>query len=260
MTATFKKMITPFGVVGDKVTAGIFATHIAVLLIVWTFLVPEHSFFPNLVEVLGAWRELWKHGLFFHIFATLKLCGAATVISILISCTVAYASTIPAFSPISQFFSKLRFNPIQGFTIFFTSVTGGGRNLQITLLVIFMSFYFITSLMSMIKDIPEEDFVRRKAQRMNNWKILWKVVVVDRRDYLVEVIRVNLSISLMMIVSVESMDKSQGGLGALLKDTDRAMAFPKIFALQLTILVLGIVLDYALRSLYNSYPSNKKST
>ena len=62
----------------------------------------------------------------------------------------------------------------------------------------------------------------------------------------------------MMIVSVEAMDKSQGGLGALLVDTNRGLNFPKVFALQLTILILGIGLDEALKSLFKSFPANKK--
>jgi ABC-type nitrate/sulfonate/bicarbonate transport system permease component len=54
------------------------------------------------------------------------------------------------------------------------------------------------------------------------------------------------------------MDKGQGGIGALLLDVSRALAFPKVFALGLTILLIGIGLDYALRAAYNSYPANRK--
>jgi ABC-type nitrate/sulfonate/bicarbonate transport system permease component len=254
-----KKIFTPLTTVKGSVATTILWFHLIAFILSWTFLVPTHSFFPNLGEVVSAWGTLWNNGLFHHIAATLKLCGAATVISIIFSCLVSYASTIPFFKPISFAFTRLRYNPIQGFTLFLTMTTGGGRNLQITLLVIFMSFYFITALMAIIRDIPEEDFIRREAQKMNKWKILWKVVILDRIDYLIEVIRVNLSITFMMIVSVEAMDKSQGGLGALLVDTNRALAFPKIFALQLTILMIGIGLDMLLKSIFKSFPSNRKN-
>jgi ABC-type nitrate/sulfonate/bicarbonate transport system permease component len=62
----------------------------------------------------------------------------------------------------------------------------------------------------------------------------------------------------MMIVSVEAMDKSLGGLGALLVDTNRALNFSKIFALQLTILFLGILLDTMLKFVFSQFPANKK--
>jgi ABC-type nitrate/sulfonate/bicarbonate transport system permease component len=221
-------------------------------------MIPEHTFIPRLDEVLRAWRDLWMGGLFFHILATLKLCLIATLISILFSSIIAYLSYVPFFASISNAFTKLRYNPIQGFTLFLTIIAGGGRSLQVTLLVIFMSFYFITSLMSIIQQIPKEQIYRRKAQGMGRWKILYEVVVKDYADQLVEVIRQNLSITFMMIVSVEAMDKAQGGLGAMINDTNRGLNFARIFALQITILLIGIILDSILRFIFKSFPANKK--
>lgn len=255
---TIEKVFTPLVEVRKSMIWTIGSIQLCVLLFTWAYLVPKPSFFPTLGEVLRAWGDLWNHGLFFHILATLTICGIATVISIVISSAIAYSTRIPFFRPIGYLFTKLRYNPIQGFTLFLAMTTGGGRNLQVTLLVIFMSFYFISALISILDEIPEEDIIRRKAERMSNWKILWKVVIVDRLDYLIEVIRLNLSMTFMMIVSVEAMDKSQGGLGALLVDTNRGLNFPKVFALQLTILILGIGLDEALKSLFKSFPANKK--
>jgi len=256
---TIEKVFTPLVEVKKSMIWTIGSIQLLILLYCWSFLVKKPSFFPTFGEVLNAWGDLWNHGLFFHILATLSICGIATLISILFSSLIAYSSRIPFFRPLGYMFTKLRYNPIQGFTLFLSMTTGGGRNLQITLLVIFMSFYFISALISILNDIPEEDIIRRKAERMSNWKILWKVVIIDRLDYLIEVIRLNLSMTFMMIVSVEAMDKSQGGLGALLVDTNRGLNFPKVFALQLTILVLGICLDEALKAIFNSFPANKKN-
>lgn len=259
MTAS-QKLFTPLTNVKTSTKKTILWFHLGILLCCWTFFVPDKTLFPNLKDVLSAWHDMWMAGLFYNIIATLALCGMATLISIVFSCAVAYLSTIPFFAPIGYIVTKLRYNPIQGFTLFLTIMSGGGRNLQILLLVVFMSFYFINSLISMINEIPEEDIIRRKSQKMSNWKILWKVVILDRLDYLVEVIRQNLSITLMMIVSVEAMDKTQGGVGAMLVDTNRGLNFPKVFALQLTIFVIGILLDEGLKSIYNSFPANKKNS
>lgn len=250
-----KKLFTPFEMVDKKVLRTVAFGQLVLLLLLW--MLSKQPFLPTPMEVLSAWSSMWQNGLFIHIIATLKLCLIATLISILISSMISYLSYVPFFSTIAYGITKLRYNPIQGFTLFLTIASGGGRKLQITLLVVFMSFYFITSLMSIIHQIPEEQIFRRKAQGMTRWQILYEVVVKDHVDQLVEVIRQNLSITFMMIVSVEAMDKSQGGLGAMLVDTDRALNFPKIFALQFTILVIGIVLDMLLRQLYNSFPVNK---
>ena len=253
-----KRLFTPFEVIDKKVLNTVAFLQVMLLLYAWFAWVPEKSFFPSLGAVLEGWFEMWNKGLFFHILQTLKLCGTATVISIFFSCLVAYSSKIPFFEFIANLATKFRYNPIQGFTLFLTTMTGGGRSLQITILVIFMSFYFITALMSIINDIPPDDYDRRKAQGMSRWKILWKVVILDRLDYLLEVIRQNLSITFMMIVSVEAMNKEGGGLGAMLVDTNRGLNFPNIFALQLTILCIGILLDTILKMFFHQFPANAK--
>lgn len=258
MFSLIKSLFTPFEKIDKKVlvTVGIF--QIGLLLFLWAFAMPQKTFVPNLKEIILAWGYLWNIGLFWHIWATLGLCLKATLISIVFSSIIAYSSKIPFFKTISLLFTKLRYNPVQGFTLFLTTAAGSGRPLQITLLVIFMSFYFITALVSIIDSIPEEDYIRRKAQGMGRWKILWKVVILDRLDYLLEVIRQNLSITFMMLVSVEAMNKSAGGLGAMISDTNRNLNFPKIFALQLTILVIGILLDLALQTIFRRFPANRK--
>jgi ABC-type nitrate/sulfonate/bicarbonate transport system permease component len=228
------------------------------LLLFWQFGVSESSFFPKLSDVLIALNELWYNGLFYQILSSLALCGKAIFIGIIISSLLAYFSTIPFFKPIVKFLSQLRNNPIQGFTLFLTTATGGGRSLQIAMLVIFMSFYFITALASIIHDIPEEDINRRKAMKMGRWRILWEVAVKDRADYLLEIIRQNISIMLMMLVSVEAMYKSFGGIGALITDSNRGLNFPKIFALQIVIFVIGISIDMFLRFVINQFPVNNK--
>ena len=253
-----KRLFTPFEEIDKKVLNTVAFFQICLILYAWYAWVPDKTFFPNLGSVLYAWVDMWQKGLAYHIFQTLKLCGTATLIGIIFSCIVAYSSKLPFFKFLCNLATKFRYNPIQGFTLFITIQTGGGRPLQITILVIFMSFYFITALMSIINDIPPADYDRRKAQGMGRWKILWKVVILDRLDYLLEVIRQNLSITFMMIVSVEAMNKECGGLGAMLVDTNRGLNFPNIFALQLTILVIGILLDTILKYFFHQFPANSK--
>jgi len=253
-----KRLFLPFEIVDKKTLIVLGFIQFCFLILIWIFAVPEHTFFPKFVDVLSAWKELWDNGLFFHTLNSLKLCGIAVLIGIFISSILAYLSTIPFFKPLIYFLSLLRNNPIQGFTLFLTTATGGGRNLQITMLVIFMSFYFITALSSIIAEIPEEDIYRRKAMKMNRWQILWEVAVKDRLDYLLEVIRQNISIMLMMLVSVEAMYKSFGGLGALIIDSNRGLNFPKIFAVQITIFILGISFDTFLKFIISKFPVNLK--
>ena len=253
-----KRLFTPFEVMDKSTMATVGALQLGILLYAWSFWVPARGFFPNLFEVLGGWGELWQNGLAIHIWQTLKLSFTATNNSIFFSSINAYGSKLPNFSTIAKFATYMRYNPISGFTLFLTQMTGGGRSLQVTMLVIFMSFYFITGLMAVINAIPEEDYLRRKAQGMGRWRILWRVVICDRWDALIMVILQNLPMTFMMIVAVEAMNKGAGGLGSLIVDTSRGLNFPKIFAIQITITTLGILIDTALRGWYNSFPANAK--
>jgi NitT/TauT family transport system permease protein len=78
--------------------------------------------------------------------------------------------------------------------------------------------------------------------------VLWEVVIKGRLDYVLDVLRQNLAITWMMIVTVESILVAAGGLGVLIKNSDKFMNHGRIFALQLVILLVGLMLDAALNT------------
>ena len=67
-----------------------------------------------------------------------------------------------------------------------------------------------------------------------------------RFDYVIEVIRQNLAIVWCMLVTVESILAAAGGLGFLIKNSDKMMNHGRIIALQLIILLVGLFIDFAL--------------
>jgi NitT/TauT family transport system permease protein len=79
-----------------------------------------------------------------------------------------------------------------------------------------MSLYFITSLLSVLKDIPKKKSTCPILAKCSRWEVLWEVVVKGRLDYVIDVLRQNLSIVWMMLVTVESILVA-GGLGVLIK-------------------------------------------
>jgi len=80
----------------------------------------------------------------------------------------------------------------------------------------------------------------------NRWEILWEVVIKGRLDYVVETIRQNLAIVWMMLVTVESIMVAAGGLGFLIKNSNKFMNHGRIIALQIVILLVGLGMDYFL--------------
>jgi len=202
--------------------------------------------FPTPGQVFTGVSELYKEGLIVHIFSSLALCAKAVLIAITISLVFAYLSTLPIISPISNILSKFRYLPLTGISFYISILLTDGRAIQVWVLVTFMTTYLTTSLLAMLKDIPQEDFDHAKALGCNRWEILWEVVIKGRLDYVIEVVRQNLAIVWMMLVTVESILAAAGGLGFLIKNSDKFMNHGRIIALQLIILLVGLFMDFTL--------------
>ena len=125
-------------------------------------------------------------------------------------------------------------------------IINDGREIQVWILVIFMTTFLTTSLLAMLKDIPDEEFDHARALGMNRLEILWEVIIKGRFDYVIEIIRQNLAIVWMMLVTVESIMVAAGGLGFLIKNSDKFMNHGRIIALQIVILFVGLGLDFVL--------------
>lgn len=237
----------PFENVSNKVKTIILAGWLLMITTLWIVCsFSETHMFPTPSQVFGGLSELYNEGLIVHIFSSLALCAKAVLIAIIISLTFAYLSTLPIISPISNVLSKFRYLPLTGISFYIAILLSDGRAIQVWVLVTFMTTYLVTSLLAMLKDIPQEEFDHARALGCNRWEILWEVVIKGRLDYVIEVIRQNLAIVWMMLVTVESILAAAGGLGFLIKNSDKFMNHGRIIALQLVILLVGLFMDFAL--------------
>ena len=206
----------------------------------------EKHLFPTISQVWDGFVGLYNEGMVVHIGSSLALCVKAILISVIISLLFSYSASTALIKPVSSFISKFRYLPLTGISFYITMMIDDGRSIQVWILVTFMSTFLITSLLSMMKDIPDEDFDHARALGYNRWHILWEVVIKGRFDYVIEIIRQNLAIVWMMLVTVESIMASAGGLGFLIKNSNKFMNHGRIIALQIVILLVGLFLDFAL--------------
>lgn len=209
----------------------------------------DKHLFPTLSQVGKGLAAFWKEGLFTHILNSLSLCGLSVLFAVLLSLFFVYLSPIPLLKPIASAFSKFRFLPLTGISFYLAMIIDTGRKVQIWILILFMSTYLITSLLSMIKDIKEEEFDHARALGCNRWEVLLEVVIKGRMDYVLEAIRQNIAIVWMFLVTVESILAASGGLGFLIKNSEKFMNHGRIVALQIVILFIGLGLDYAVNAL-----------
>ncbi len=228
-----------------------------IIISCWIFLVVgywvvsslgEKHLFPTPTQVWSGFQSLYQEGLVVHIVTSLVLCLKATVISLIVSAVIVYLSPLPFLKPLAVFLSRLRYLPLTGITFYLAILVSDARAMQVSVLVVFMSLYFITSLLSVLKDIPKEEIDHARSLKCSRWEVLWEVVVKGRLDYVIDVLRQNLSIVWMMLVTVESILVAAGGLGVLIKNSDKFMNHGRIVALQIVILLVGLSLDWILNT------------
>ncbi|TGD58681.1 ABC transporter permease [Flavobacterium humi] len=244
------KFLTPFESISKSKKTMILLGWVALLLLFWFVGTSSvKHLFPSPQQVLQGFGDLYNEGLVVHIFNSLQLCFLSIFMAVVISMLFAYTWPIPLLKPVSEFVTKFRFLPFTGLSFYITLVVHEARNMQIWIMVIFLTTFLTTSLIAIIKDIPQEEFDHAKTLKCSRFEILWQVIILGRIDYVIDVIRQNLAITWMMLVTVESIVVASGGLGFLIKNSDKFMNHGRIIALQIIILLIGLTLDWAINFL-----------
>ena len=212
---------------------------------------------PRPMEVIKEFSDLWYNmGLGQELLKSMELNVRALVISAVICLLLSYLTVIPLFRPLIMAFSKGRFLSMVGFTYVFTLMLGGGSTLKLSMLVFGMSVFFLTSMASVVAEIPKADFDHARTLRMSEWKVVWEVVIRGTFDQAFEVMRQNAAIGWMMLTMVEGVVRSDGGVGLLLISEQKFQRMEAIFGIQIVILVVGLCQDYfigLLRRLFCPY-------
>ena len=250
----FKKFFTPFEEINGTKKTFIQSAWLIVILTLWgvSSMSGDTHLFPTIKQVLHGFVDLWNGGLMVELGSSLSLCLQALIYSVVISLVFAYSTAIPVFKTLGTFLSKLRYLPLTGIAFYITILVNDARSIQVWVLVMFMSTFLITGLMQMIKDIPNEEFEHARTLGCNRWEVLWEVVIKGRFDYVIELVRQNLAIVWMMLVSIESILIAAGGLGVLIKNGDKLGDNGRVIAVQIVIIVVGLSLDFILTKLRKS--------
>jgi ABC-type nitrate/sulfonate/bicarbonate transport system permease component len=242
-----KKWFRPFEIVSRSQRLLIILIWIVLVLAYWIWSSSgQKHLFPTPGQVWDGFQSLYNEGLVVHIASSLGLFFKAILFSVIVSLVIIYLSPLPALQPVAVLLSRFRYLPLTGITFYLAILVSDARTMQISVLFIFMSLYFITSLLSVLKDIPEEEIDHARSLKCSRWEVLWEVVIKGRLDYVIDVLRQNLAIIWMMLVTVESILVAAGGLGVLIKNSDKFMNHGRIVALQLVILLLGLLIDWLL--------------
>jgi len=218
--------------------------------IFWAF--SPFIFLPKPGEVWQSLHDLWfDQALGIGLLTSVSLNLEAIAIATIISLGLAYLGTIAFFRPVVSFIGKMRFLSLAGLGFAFTLMTKTGQELKLSVLVFFVTVYFVVSMADTINAIPSGQFDLAKTLRMGDWETLYEVIILGQSDQVFVVLRQTAAMSWAFIATAEGMAMSGGGIGMLLATSNRHFHLSDVMAIQLVILFLGLAQDYAIGALRN---------
>ena len=218
---------------------------VGTVMLVW-FLSPFRTL-PTPVEIWRALGELWwQRGMGPEIFTTMRLIAHATLLTVVLSLLLSYATVIAFLRPAVEAASKLRFLGLTGLIFPFTLATGGGYALKVALLTFGMTTFFVTSMAQVVREIPRSEFDYIRVLGASELRILWEVVVRGTLDRALDVLRQNVAMGWAMITMVEGISRAEGGIGAMILNENKHFLLAEVYAILLVILLLGLTMDYGM--------------
>jgi ABC-type nitrate/sulfonate/bicarbonate transport system permease component len=248
MTTSIKNIFLPYTPVSQQRIKMLLLVQAGLAIAFW--FASESKTLPNPSEIAHAWLSMVQtQGLIFELWESAKVLLLALLISSMLAITIVAAGTAPVFAPLAHFSSVLRFLGFAGLTYLFMLMTNDGYQLKLSLLVFGITVMLVTSMLAEVRAIPQQSIDHCKTLGMKNWRITYELVLLGKADVFLDLIRQNAAIGWTLLTMVEGLTRSQGGIGALLLNQNRYFQLSSVFAIQLTILLYGIVQDYLLGKL-----------
>lgn len=242
------QLFSPFGAISKKGNAILSVLWVVIMLLLFELarspIVPSPIRVGKSLVLLLQSRDLYE-----NFFNSLVMTVKAMAFSIIITMAVCYLSVIPVFKPISQFISKCRYLTITGLVFLFTMIVSNVGELKTSLLLFGITPFFVTSFLSVINAIPQQEIDKAYVNRLNKWQTLYEIIIIGRLDVLLDVMRQNFAISWMMITAVEGFAMSEGGIGSMMIKSNKYLDLGPVFALLIIVLLTGMLFDYTLSSL-----------
>ncbi|HEX2606045.1 MAG TPA: ABC transporter permease subunit [Flavisolibacter sp.] len=242
------RIFTPFTRLSCTALTLLIATQVAIALVLWHIgsngLIPQPAKVAKEFIQLFTGRLLWD-----NLLVSLGLTLKAMIYSIVITLFFTYLAVLPFFKTLARFLVKCRYLTLTGLIFIFTLLTKDGSDLKLYLLIFGIVPFFVTSFLTVIININQQEYELCKTLGYTHWQILYEVIIVGKADQVLEILRQNFAISWLMITLVEGLSMSEGGIGTLLIKYNKYNDLTHVMALQLVLFLVGICFDFLLGTL-----------
>lgn len=199
---------------------------------------------PSPLKVYDSFMHLvTEQGLLGELWSSLTLSFEAISLATIISLSISYLAAIPVFHPIATGIGKLRAMSLVGLSFVIVVFIGGGHPLKVALLTFGISVFFITSMLDVVMQVPQDKLDYLRTLRTNEWQVLWEGRILGTLANAFDIMRQNAAMGWLMLPMVEGMVRGEGGIGALLLNQEKHFSLSAIFAIQFVFLMAGIGQD-----------------
>jgi NitT/TauT family transport system permease protein len=241
-------LLLPFTPVRGRWIRALVATQAAAAIALWSF--GGARALPTPAGIAAAWLDLVRHqDLLAELWTSVEVSLLALALSTLAAVGVACLATAPAFMPLARLAAALRFLGFAGLTYVFMLVSGDAVVLRVAILAFGMFVFMVTALLAEIAAMPRERIDHCRTLGMRHWRITGELVLLGKADVILELVRQNAAIGWTLLTLVEGLTRSAGGIGALLLNQNRYFLLAGVFAIQATILAVGLAQDALLLQL-----------
>lgn len=239
------KIFTPNETVSSQTRSLILAAWVLSPVIAWA--VFRSAIFPSPLDVLGAVPDLWfQDGLGQELLTSTILALEALALSTLIGLPVAYLSLTPAFKPMAEWISGLRFLSPAVFFLPLLFVLSSGHAVKVWMLTIGETFFLVEAMLGVVDGVTLDALDDARTLKMSEWLVLWYVVVRGTLDQAIGAIQENAAMGFSMLIFVEGIVRSEGGVGVLILNSEKHFNLSSMYAIATALTLVGLGLDYVL--------------
>ena len=238
-------LLLPFTPVRASWLRALVVAQAAIALALWSL--SGSRTLPSPLEVGRAWLDLVQHqGLLVELWVSVKVSLLALALSTLAAVALACLATAPVFMPLARLAAALRFLGFAGLTYVFMLVSSDAIVLRVAILAFGMAVFMVTGLAADRAASSRGPIDHCRTLGMRHWRITAEVVLLGKADVILDLMRQNAAIGWTLLTLVEGLTRSAGGIGAMLLNENRYFLLAGVFAIQATILAVGLAQDWLL--------------
>ncbi|PVZ84326.1 nitrate ABC transporter permease [Serratia sp. S1B] len=236
---------TPFTYFNRRNFIILIAIQVVIAVVCWISL--DAKWLPTPFAIAQEWQKLVQNqGLIPNLIESVRTSLISLVLAAAFSTLLVFLSTAPLFWPLAKFMSAMRFLGFAGLTYIFTLLTNNGDDLKIGLLTFGMTVFMTTNLLAEVKSIPQSSIDHCRTMDMQGWRISYELLLRGKLDVILDLLRQNAAVGWTLLTMVEGLVRSSGGIGVMLLNQNRYFNLAGVFAIQITILLYGLLQDWFL--------------